>query len=283
MARFRKSGLNWQLREWYLAPGLVVLATQIETAWPDPEPGDGTVASKTHDQTSPNSDHRPSPHDAYTGAIVRAIDSGETSEAITQGIVDALVASQDPRIMYIIYEGRSCWSVIHNGVPAWRWQSYGGANPHEGHFHLSSKRTTTADNDTRPWNIGVPTGGSSLLPITPQSSDEDIRWLQDLLNYNPAAPLISVDGVYGPSTTAAVKAKTGSEGQTTAQKNGEQVGYRQWNSLYSYYVRRVDDDGGGGVTPGDVDAKIAAHAKAPPSSTIHPHRHDEGVSGPPIT
>lgn len=105
-------------------------------------------------------------------------------------------------------------------------------------------------------------GGSSLLPITPTSSTEDIRWLQDLLNYNPAAPLISVDGVYGPSTVAAVKAKTGAEGTTTAQKNGEEVGYRQWNSLYSFYVRRVDDDGGG-VTLAQVDQKIATHAANP--------------------
>jgi hypothetical protein len=152
--RFTKSGKNWEGRGWVLAPGLAVLATQIEKAWPDKETGDGTVASKDHDQNNPTSDHRPSPYDAWSGAIVRAIDAGETSETITQGLVDAIVGSRDPRIMYVIYEGKSVWSIYRPGKSAWKWYTYTGPNPHAGHFHLSTKRTKTADNDTRPWVIG---------------------------------------------------------------------------------------------------------------------------------
>lgn len=269
MTRFRKGpAKNWEGREWVLAPSLVVLAAQIETVWPEPEPGDGTVASKAHDQTSPNSDHRPAPHDDWTMAIVRAIDSGETSEQVTQEIVDALVRSRDPRIMYLIYEGRSCWSVARNGFLAWVWQPYGGVNPHEGHFHLSTKRTATADNDIRPWDIGVTTGGADLLPINPTSTSEDISWLQDLLNYQkgPADapyPAVKVDGTYGPLTIEGVRLRVGYLGRTAAEKAGEAVGYRQWNSLQTYFIKAVDDDGGGGVTPEQVDQKISIHADDP--------------------
>ena len=56
--------------------------------------------------------------------------------------------------MYIIYEGRSVWSVVHNGVAAWKWQTYTGPAPHNTHFHLSTKRTTAADNNIDPWYIG---------------------------------------------------------------------------------------------------------------------------------
>lgn len=169
--RFATSGKNWEGRGWFLAPGLVVLAEQIDAEWPDPEPGDGTVASKDHDKVSPTSDHRPFPYDAQTGAIVRALDAGETSETITQGIVNAMVASRDPRIMYIIYEGKSVWSIGHNGYPAWVWQPYLGPAPHDTHFHLSTKRTATADNDTRPWDIGVD------MPLT----EEDLAKIRALI------------------------------------------------------------------------------------------------------
>jgi hypothetical protein len=85
--------------------------------------------------------------------VVRAIDIGEASEEAGQDLADALVESRDPRIMYLIYEGRSCWSIPHNGYPAWQWQPYTGASPHSGHLHLSTKRTSSADQDTRPWRI----------------------------------------------------------------------------------------------------------------------------------
>lgn len=172
MARFRKGpDKNWEGRWWTLAPCLVVLAEQIETKWPNREEGDGTVASENHDKISPTSDHRPSPYEAQSGATVRAIDSGETSEAITQGLVDALVASRDSRIMYLIYEGRSCWSIPRNGKPAWTWQKYNGVNPHDGHFHLSTKRTTAADNDTRLWKIEAE-GDEEMTP-------EERKWFED--------------------------------------------------------------------------------------------------------
>ena len=37
-----------------------------------------------------------------------------------------------------------------------------------------------------------------------------------------------------------------------------------------------------GVTLGQVDQKIATHAQAKASSTVHTHKHDEGETGAPI-
>lgn len=148
--RFRTAGYNWEGRPWTLVPSLVVLGEQISVVHPDGKPGDGTVASKAHDQVSPNSDHRPRP---TTGAgVVRAIDVGEDDDK--DPMVDALYRSRDPRIAYIIYESRVVFSYPRNGYPAWVWQPYTGPAPHSHHFHLSTLRTTTADNDTRLWAIG---------------------------------------------------------------------------------------------------------------------------------
>jgi hypothetical protein len=155
--RWRVAGTNWEGRDWYLAPSLRQLARQISADQPDGQPGDGTVASKGHDEQSPNSDHRPRPFTATTGAIVRGIDVGETTDQVGRRIVDAIVESRDPRVMYIIYERRSIWAEPHNGYLAWEWQPYTGLAPHTGHFHLSSRRTAEADNDTRPWSIEMVT------------------------------------------------------------------------------------------------------------------------------
>lgn len=151
--RWRVAGTNWEGRGWRLAPSLTTLARQISEAHPTGQAGDGTVASRRHDETSPNSDHRPSPHDERDDAIVRAIDVGETTDEIGRRIVDALVGSRDSRIRYIIYEGRSIWSEPHNGYLPWEWQPYGGPAPHSHHFHLSIRRTAEADNDTSTWRI----------------------------------------------------------------------------------------------------------------------------------
>lgn len=147
--RFRVAGTNYEGRSWTLVPSLVVLARQVSNLYPENQPGDGTVASKRHDEVSPNSDHRPRPH---TGpGVVRAIDVGEHLD--DDPMVDALIKSRDPRIAYVIYEGQAVYSWPHNGYPAWTIQPYRGAAPHSGHFHLSTLRSETHDRDTRLWTI----------------------------------------------------------------------------------------------------------------------------------
>jgi hypothetical protein len=122
---------------------------EIEAAYPDRHAGDGTVASKTHDQNSPNSDHRPYP---YTGpGTVNAVDVGEVTEDDGLVLFSALAEAKDNRFRYAIHEGKSLWGEPHNGFPAYTLQPYTGPNPHSDHVHVSVRRANQGD--ARPWHL----------------------------------------------------------------------------------------------------------------------------------
>src|SRR3989304_3993850 len=99
MARFVRGGRNWEGRSWTLHPALSHLGSLVEDAWPENHGADGTVASKIHDATNPNSDHRPFP---WTGAgVVYAIDVGEVTEDDGVILCEALRRSMDQRLKYV--------------------------------------------------------------------------------------------------------------------------------------------------------------------------------------
>jgi hypothetical protein len=143
---FRYSGTNWRGQQWVASDSVKALGTQIDQIPNRPTGSDGTVASKTHDQVSPSSDHSPQPKTGI--GIVRAIDATVTNEQ-GQAICEALRANRDPRIKYVIYQSRlfaSYWSP--NGDP-WTWRPYGGSNPHDTHVHVSM--LPIGDNDSTPF------------------------------------------------------------------------------------------------------------------------------------
>lgn len=180
------------------------------------------------------------------------------------------------------------WNRVRYDIKAPQGRVYTGPHPHHDHNHIEqrSHHATTLRYanyvEIAGSPITAPPEGSDLLPLTPTSSKENIRWLQDLLNYQVGSgevPL-TVDGVWGPSTIAMVKKKTGSLGETANQQNGSEVGYRQWNHIYAVFIRAVDDDGGtGGVTLAQVDEKIKVHAAQKASASVHPHVHGQGDTG----
>lgn len=147
--RFRTAGANWERRPWTLAPCLVVLGQQISVLHPRGHPADGTVASRAHDAANPSSDHRPKP---YSGSgIVRALDAGENTEDDAYNMAESIRLSRDPRISYVIHEGRLFSSYTSStGVPPFVWRPYRGA-PHTNHLHVST--LAAYDNDVRPWSI----------------------------------------------------------------------------------------------------------------------------------
>lgn len=148
MARFRRSGVNWEGRPWTLAPSLVALAGQVEGVHPEPHPTDGTVASRNHDANNPNSDHRPHPFDGP--GVVRAIDIGETAENDAFEIAEAIRVSRDPRIRYVIHEARLFSSYPKDLIPPYTWRPYSLA-PHLDHVHIST--WAESDDNTDPWTI----------------------------------------------------------------------------------------------------------------------------------
>lgn len=134
--------MRWRLegtlngRAWRLCYAGQALAKQIDAIFPDPHPTDGTVGDTAH--SIRRSDHNPKDIPEYEIDIVMALDVGETVEDQGQALVDALVASRDPRIRYIIHEDR-IWRSYSWGThpPAWEPGPYTGPNGHLNHVHIS--------------------------------------------------------------------------------------------------------------------------------------------------
>jgi hypothetical protein len=119
--------------------------------------------------------------------------------------------------------------------------------------------------DTMHWQINVAPG--DCVKVTwdkgsgnaPDPGDDDVeevvKGIQRGLNAagfkGSTGAVLTVDGQWGPNTEFAHTAMCKAAKVTS-----------------------------GGVTTTQLNAAIAAHAKVVPSSTIHPHRHDEGVTGP---
>lgn len=198
MARFKRSGSNWEPRKFYTSKGLNALMDEIEAAYPKAGPGDGTVASKGHDAASKKSDHRPYPYTASPG-VVRAVDAGEYIEDQGIAIAEAIRKSRDPRIKYVIHEGRLFSSYNHSNGPAWSWRPYAGTvNPHKDHVHVSLN--SKGDSDGSPWNLGLK-GGNPLAHITVE------QW-QEILNEagqkGANGKVLTVDDKFGPNTKHAL-------------------------------------------------------------------------------
>lgn len=144
--------------QWFLAPSLAALRLEVNQRWPNRDrSSDGSVGDTSH--AARKSDHNPdwsAPGDRR--GIVRAYDLDEdldgnptNSGAELQWLVDHLVARRDPRILYVIYEGRMWRSYDKPGIPAWTPGPYTGANAHRHHMHISIQSTFAAEQDTRPW------------------------------------------------------------------------------------------------------------------------------------
>ena len=130
--------MNHANQEWRAAEAIVTFARQVEELEPRKHSSDGTVASAKHDKKNPGSDHRPSPRTGL--GTVRAIDFGERGgHGFVDNIVEALRLSKDPRIKYVIHNGRKFQSHKTKNIKAWQWFPYTGENPHTDHGHLSVK------------------------------------------------------------------------------------------------------------------------------------------------
>jgi hypothetical protein len=118
---------------WRIAESLIHLRNQINIKAPNrSKANDGAIGDGAHAAT--NSDHNPWVRDGGLG-VVTAIDITHDleNECDAQALVNALVASRDARIKYIIWNKQ----IISSTVQPWKWRPYRGKNPHTKHFHLS--------------------------------------------------------------------------------------------------------------------------------------------------
>jgi hypothetical protein len=135
--------------DWTLAPSLVTLRREINDLWPGRnKASDGTIGNLAHAARA--SDHNPD-----AAGVVRAMDI--TSWIGSDGdVADLLVrhlrATRDPRVSYIIWQGRICNSRAVDGAAPWAWRPYDGSNPHDKHVHVSVRPAPTGD-DPSLWHL----------------------------------------------------------------------------------------------------------------------------------
>lgn len=185
---------------WRLAGCLEQLRKQVNTLAPNrSKASDGSIGDAAHQATK--SEHNPD-----ANGVVRAIDiTHDPSKGMDcQALADSLIASQDPRIMYVIWNYRIC----SRTVSPWKWRKYTGSNPHNHHLHISVEGNY---DDTREWNIKVVSDGTSVVTSAPTlekeilfqgKTGEEVKKLQALLNRHGAK--LDVDGDFGPRTKDAV-------------------------------------------------------------------------------
>lgn len=135
---------------WRVAKALLHLRQQVDALVPNRDRGsDGTIGDASH--ASRSSDHNPWVE--YNGVqIVTAIDiTHDPARGVdTYKMADALLASRDQRIKYVISNSR----IGSSTVSPWTWRPYHGANPHDHHVHVSVLPYHTAFDDESDWNFG---------------------------------------------------------------------------------------------------------------------------------
>ena len=153
---YRYSGTAWDGQKWEAAQPIIALGTQVAAIPNRPTTADGIVASKRHDQVSPNSDHTPKPRTGL--GTVRALD---VTVSTSQGgiISEAIRASRDKRLKYLIYKDEMFASYSNSKGPAWAWREYTGGG-HLEHIHVSTLKAY--DRNSFEWDIGFE-GGNNLM------------------------------------------------------------------------------------------------------------------------
>lgn len=138
---------------WRAANSLLKLRDQVNARAPRRnKASDGTIGDRAHCQR--NSDHNPWVRDGSIG-VVTAIDITQdpTGGCDVNTIVEAIRASRDSRVKYIIWNRRIANSAAIGGTDPWQWRPYTGANPHTRHMHLSVKPDKANYDSTAAWAI----------------------------------------------------------------------------------------------------------------------------------
>jgi peptidoglycan hydrolase-like protein with peptidoglycan-binding domain len=189
---------------WKLAPSLDTLRKQVNALWPDrSKASDGSVADLRH-MSAGTSDHIPNKRDDVTAIDVT---NDPAKGCDSRKLAEALVASKDPRIKYVISNGQICSSK----VSPWQWRRYTGANGHFHHCHISVDPDPKLYNDPQEWSFPAflsPTSHPDVQskPVLRRGSvGASVVEAQNRLIFFKWLALGGNDGRFGPQTEAAVK------------------------------------------------------------------------------
>lgn len=174
-------------RNYRLAGALEQLRSQFNNAYPGRDKAsDGWIGDADH--ASRDSDHNPWVIDARGVGVVTALDIDEDLSAGISSLapmVESIIASRDPRVKYIIYEGRMISSYPARGFKAWSWRPYTGKNAHKQHAHISVNPAPYHYDSRAEWALGLNAPAAEPVLEIPH------------LNGTPASP-----GVVTPGQTA---------------------------------------------------------------------------------
>lgn len=199
---------------WRVAKSLITLRNQFNERFPRRnKASDGTIGDSKH--ASRASDHNPHVRDAGQGVVTALDITHDPKNGVdVHAICEYMRQRKDPRLKYCISNGRIFAGSA--GPSPWIWRPYRGSNPHRAHAHWSVRATKGHYDDMRRWELwaGPAPAITGSLPEEPEqnpdapslrpvlrrgSKGNDVQLLQRLLS-------IKVDGSYGPSTEAAVRA-----------------------------------------------------------------------------
>jgi hypothetical protein len=174
---------------WRVAKSLTQLFAQINAKWPARSVvSDGSIGDAAH--SSRTSDHNPN----EAGVVCARDFTHDPAHGLdARKLAEALIASRDPRIKYIISNGEICSGI--GGTKPWVWRPYTGANAHRKHMHISVRSPAGLYDDQTPWKLDGPAVGPAV---------GSTLWLQQQLNKHGAK--LAEDGKDGPKTDAAIRA-----------------------------------------------------------------------------
>lgn len=118
---------------WRVANSVSRLIGDVNAAAPGRSTiSDGTIGDTAH--RARKSDHNP---DQY--GVVTAVDltHDPVNRANMHTITGIMRLTEDPRIKYVIWDGRIYSSYATTSRPAWTWGPYSGTNQHRLHAHIS--------------------------------------------------------------------------------------------------------------------------------------------------
>lgn len=167
------------------------LLTQVNQKWPHRDKGsDGTHGDSAH--AARKSDHNPNEF-----GVVCALDitNDPKTGPTARQLAEALIASHDPRIKYVISNRQICSG--EGSKDPWTWRPYTGINAHEHHVHISFRSPEKFYDDNSPWNF---TG--AMVEVA--SVEGSTLWIQKQLNKRGA--FLVEDGKEGDKTTRAIRA-----------------------------------------------------------------------------
>ncbi len=136
-----------------IAKSLDKLRAQINAKFPNRNKlSDGWIGDPAHQSTS--SDHNPHINEVKW-RVVSALDiTHDTAHGCDAGkIALSLIVKRDPRIKYVISNGRIASSFKTGNNLPWAWRKYTGKNKHNHHFHISVRAQKALYDSETAWKF----------------------------------------------------------------------------------------------------------------------------------